>query len=128
MQLSYVSIVTARLDDLKDFYVDALGLEELTEWSHDGFRAVSVASNVVLALHSPDAYEDLGLTVGEGASGNTLLTFDPGGRDELLRLHAALVDSSVPVVRGPFETPYGSLQVIHRDIDGNPFRLNTFAP
>ncbi len=128
MQLSYVSIVTARLDDLKNFYVDALGLAELSEWSHDGFRALSVAPDVVLALHSPEAYEELGLEVSEGASGNTLLTFDPGSRSELLRIHAALVDAAVPVVREPFDTPYGSLQVIHRDIDGNPFRLNTFSP
>ena len=31
MQLTYVSVVTDRLDELKDFYADALGLDGLTD-------------------------------------------------------------------------------------------------
>ena len=126
MQLSYVSIVTERLDELKACYVAALGLDELTEWSHEGFRALLCAPGVVLALHSPEAYKCLGLEPpGEGQVG-TVLTFDPGSADELQRLHNDFVARSVPVIRAPFETQYGSLQAIYRDIDGNPFRLNTF--
>ena len=123
MQLSYVSVVTSDLDGLRNFYVEMLGLVELTAWSHDGFRALEVGTDLVLALHSPEAYAEFGL---EAPSSGPLLTFDPGSAAELLRLHEHMVALGVPVVRAPFETPYGSLQVIHRDVDGNPFRLNTF--
>lgn len=127
MQLSYVSVVTKQLDEMKDFYVQMLGIEELTDWSHDGFRALEVAPNVILALHTPEAFRELGLELGEDDLLATMLTFDPGSVDELHRIHDVLVAANVPVVREPFETPYGSLQVIHRDPDGNPFRLNTFV-
>lgn len=105
-----------------------LGLVELAEWSHEGFRALDAGSNVVLAVHSPEAYAEMGLEVRPAGASTSLLTFDPGTRAELSRLHAHMVARGVAVVREPFETPYGSLQVIHRDIDGNPFRLNTFTP
>lgn len=125
MQLSYVSVVSSDIDRLRDFYVDALGLTELEEWSHDGFRAVAIGPDLVLALHSPGAYGDLGLPLPPDGHA-PLLTFDPGDAQQLRRLHEQLVAKDVPTVREPFETPYGSLQVIHRDVDGNPFRLNTF--
>ena len=125
MELSYVSIVSEQLDELKDFYVEALSLTELVDWSHEGFRAVQVDPGVVMAFHSPDALGELGLR-GEPAM-TTMLTFDPGSPRELRRLHAELVDRDVLVIREPFDTPYGSVQSIYRDPDGNPFRLNTFT-
>lgn len=125
MNLSYISIVTDRLDALKDFYVGALGLVELADWSHEGFRAIQVEPGVIVAFHSPAAMSDLGIDA--GATVSSMLTFDPGSVDELRRLHDELGVKGVPVVREPFDTPYGSLQTIYRDLDGNPFRLNTFA-
>jgi catechol 2,3-dioxygenase-like lactoylglutathione lyase family enzyme len=127
MQLSYVSIATERLDELKDFYVDALGFEEMAEWSHDGFRALTVAPGVVLALHEAAGLTELGLDDDDVARCGSVLTFDPGSADALLQLHERLVERGAAVVRTPFSTPYGSLQVIHRDLDGNAFRLNTFT-
>lgn len=126
MNLSYVSIVSSDLDRLKNFYIEALGLVELADWSHDGFRAIDVGGGIVMALHSPEAYAELGLSVPTSGHVAPLITFDPGSGAELHRLHAQLVSQGVHVVREPFETPYGSLQVIHSDVDGNPFRLNTF--
>lgn len=128
MLLSYVSVVTSELDRLKRFYVEELGLVELAEWSHEGFRALDVGNAVVLALHSPEAYADMGLVAPPPGSSAPLLTFDPGSRAELHRLHGHLVAREVTVTKEPFETPYGSVQSIYRDVDGNPFRLNTFNP
>ena len=127
MQLAYVSLVTARLDELKDFYVDVLGFDEMAEWSHDGFRALTVAPGVVLALHEPEGLTELGLDDADVARCGSVLTFDPGSAERLLQLHGRLVDGGSSVVRAPFSTPYGSLQAIHRDPDGNAFRLNTFT-
>lgn len=127
MELSYVSVVTEQLDELKDFYRDALGLEEHTDWSHEGFRALQAAPGVVLAFHTPAAFEELGLDPMKDVGGTTMLTFDPGGAEALRRMHERLVASAVPVLREPFATPYGSLQAIYRDTDGNVFRLNSFA-
>jgi catechol 2,3-dioxygenase-like lactoylglutathione lyase family enzyme len=126
MNLSYVSIVSSDLDRLRDFYVEALGLAELSDWSHEGFRAIDLGSGLVLALHSPEAYAELGLTAPTSGHVAPLLTFDPGSGAELHRLHEQFVAQGIDVVREPFETSYGSLQVIHSDVDGNPFRLNTF--
>jgi catechol 2,3-dioxygenase-like lactoylglutathione lyase family enzyme len=127
MELSYVSVVTERLDELKDFYCEALGLPEYTDWSHEGFRALQAAPGVVLAFHTPAALGELGLDPGEAGSAPPMLTFDPGGAEELRQVHDRLVARSVPVLREPFSTPYGSLQSIYRDTDGNVFRLNSFA-
>jgi catechol 2,3-dioxygenase-like lactoylglutathione lyase family enzyme len=126
MNLSYISIVTSDLDRLKNFYIAALGLVEFVDWSHDGFRAIDVGGGTVMALHSPEAYAGLGLAVPAAGQVASLITFDPGSGAELHGLHNELVAQGVPVVREPFETAYGSLQGIYTDVDGNPFRLNTF--
>ena len=127
MELSYVSIVTERLDELKDFYVSCLGLEEHTDWAHEGFRALRASEGIVLAFHTPGAFAELGLDPATDGAGSSMLTFDPGSTSALHDVHGRLVSRAVPVVREPFTTPYGSTQAIYRDLDGNVFRLNTFA-
>lgn len=123
IRLSYVSIVTPDLDALRDFYVDVVGLPEHVDWRHDGFRGLDAGGGVVLALHSPEAYAELGLpAVGAGS----LVTFDPGDRVAVDAAHGRLTAAGVRVVREPFDTPYGSYQAVYLDREGNPFRINSF--
>lgn len=123
MELSYVSIVTDDLDRLRDFYVDVVGLPEHVAWRHDGFRGLDAGRGCVLALHSPEAYAELGL---DWSGVGTLVTFDPGGRAEVDAVGARLAGAGVTVVRAPFDTAYGSRQAVFRDPEGNPFRINSF--
>jgi predicted enzyme related to lactoylglutathione lyase len=122
--LASVSIFADDIDALARFYQDVFALAEVAAYRTPIFRALD-AQPTLLALHSHDAYDLLGL-VGppEVRDVRSMLNFEVGSRDEVARLAALAVEKGGRLIKAPFETYYGAFQAVLADPEGNVFRVN----
>jgi methylmalonyl-CoA/ethylmalonyl-CoA epimerase len=120
-----VVLTVEDFDGAVAFYRDALGLEELADWtSADGRVVVLSAGRATLELfdRAQAAYVDA-LEVGRPVSGPVRLAFEVHGSDEVAR---RLVEAGAEAEGPPVDTPWGDRNARVRAPTG--MQLTLFTP
>jgi len=124
--VSSVNIFARDLDGLAAFYSALFGLPEKTELRSPIYRALD-AGPLMIAFNAFEAYALLKLDdYAETKGVKSLLTFEVGSADEVARVTDAAVARGARLVKGPYDTAYGSRQAVLFDPEDNVFRINAF--
>lgn len=124
--VSSVNIFARDLDGLATFYSALFGLAEKTELRSPIYRALD-AGPVMIAFNGFEAYALLKLEDHAETKGvKSLLTFEVASADDVARVAEAAVARGARLVKGPYDTAYGSRQAVLFDPEDNVFRINAF--
>ena len=126
-KLTVASLIAEDMDALVAFYQSLLGFAEFEAHRGPIYRALDAGNGVALGIHSPGAYDLLTLD-GSAPIGRaiSMLTFEVDGAAEVEALAEKSPGLGATVVKGPYDTAYGSRQVVLKDPAGNVIRLNAF--
>jgi predicted enzyme related to lactoylglutathione lyase len=124
--VSSVNIFARDLDRLAAFYSALFGLAEKTELSSPIYRALD-AGGIMIAFNAFEAYALLKLEdYAETKGVKSLLTFEVANADEVARVTETAVANGARLVKGPYDTAYGSRQSVLFDPEDNVLRINAF--
>ncbi|WP_157216331.1 VOC family protein [Flavisphingomonas formosensis] len=124
MTLTYVTFLSTNVDRLAQFYVDALGLEEIEASRDHRYREV-IAGGCKIGFAYAGAYETLGLAEDANPTGfRSVLTFAVGSVAEVGPGADRAVAAGATLVKPGFDTFFGQHQAVLRDPDGNVFRIS----
>jgi catechol 2,3-dioxygenase-like lactoylglutathione lyase family enzyme len=119
-----VALTVADFDEALRFYRDALGLEQLADWSSETGRVILLgAGRATLELLDESQAETLdAIEVGTRVSGSVRLALEVANSDETAR---RLVNAGGEQVAPPVTTPWGDRNVRVRAADGMQLTLFT---
>lgn len=123
VRLSYVTFIARDVAALAQFYIDALGFEEVLASRDERYREV-VAGDVMIGFAHQGAYAMLDMPGEADPTGiRSLVTFAMADRDAVAPAVARAVDRGAGLVKAPFDTFFGQHLAVLRDPEGNIFRL-----
>ena len=117
-----VALTVANFDEAVAFYRDALGLEEVADWSSENGRVVVLAAGratLELFDEAQAAYVD-GIEAGSRVSGSVRLAFEVGDSAAVAQ---RLVAGGAEEVAPPVTTPWGDQNARVRAPDGMQLTL-----
>jgi lactoylglutathione lyase len=122
-----VTLTVADFDEALAFYRDALGLEQLADWSSEGGRVVLLeAGRATLELFDETQAETVdAIEAGGRVSGTVRLALRVAGSEETAR---RLVTAGAEQVAPPVTTPWGDRNARVRAPDGMQMTLFTAPP
>jgi predicted enzyme related to lactoylglutathione lyase len=124
--VSSVNIFARDPGKLAAFYSALFGLVEKTELRSPIYRALE-AGGIMIAFNAFEAYALMKLGDYSDTKGvKSLLTFEVASADEVARITEAAVAQGARLVKGPYDTAYGSRQSVLFDPEDNVFRINAF--
>ena len=120
-----VALTVAHFDGALAFYRDALGLEQLADWSSEGGRVVLLdAGRATLELFDEAQAETIdAIEAGRRVSGKVRLALEVADSEETAR---RLVAAGAEQVAPPVTTPWGDRNARVRAPDG--MQLTLFTP
>lgn len=126
--LSSVNIFARDLDRLVAFYVGLFDLRENLDQRGPIYRALD-GGGTAIGFHAAEAYDLLNLAEYRSATGvKSLLTFEVADHDAVALLTEKARAAGARVIKGPYDTFYGSRQSVLFDPEDNVFRINAFTP
>ncbi len=126
--LSSVNLFALDIESLAAFYSGLFDLPEKLEQRSSIYRALD-AGGVAIGFNGYEAYRLLDLGgAGEPAGVRSLLTFEAADHAAVQRLTETAIARGAVLVKGPYQTAYGSRQSVLFDPEGNVFRINAFQP
>lgn len=126
-RLSFVNVFVRDIKALPDFYATLFGLEEEMAYRSPIFRALRTGDTAI-GFNGPQAYAILGLAAPAEAPGPRFaLTFDVGRPSEVAPRAQQALALGASLVKGPYETAYGSVQAVLFDPEANVLRINAAA-
>lgn len=119
-----VALTVADFDQALAFYRDALGLEQIADWSSDDGRVVVLEAGraTLELLDEPQASLVDGIEAGRRVSGPVRLALEVPDSEELAR---RLVDAGAEQAAPPVLTPWGDRNARVRAPDGMQLTLFT---
>jgi catechol 2,3-dioxygenase-like lactoylglutathione lyase family enzyme len=122
-----VTLTVADFDEALAFYRDALGLEQLADWSSEGGRVVLLeAGRATLELFDETQAETVdAIEAGRRVSGTVRLALRVADSEETAR---RLVTAGAEQVAPPVTTPWGDRNARVRAPDGMQMTLFTIPP
>jgi uncharacterized glyoxalase superfamily protein PhnB len=128
MKLSYVTFIARNVDVLAQFYIDALGLEEVESSRDHRYREVKGGGAMIGFAHQ-GAYAMLDMPEEADPTGiRSIVTFDVGTVDAVGPAVERAVVHGATLVKAPFDTFFGQYLGVLRDPEGNVFRLSAMVP
>lgn len=128
MKLSYASVIARDIAALCDYYAAVLDAPVLVDHATPIYRAIDLGGTT-LAFSGEVVYVMLGIEGWTPAEGTRqYLTFGVDNEDELDARTKAAVAAGGLLLKGPYDTSYGSYQSVLADPEGNVFRLNYARP
>lgn len=127
MKLSYVTFIARDVAALAQFYIDALGLEEVLASRDERYREVKAGGAMIGFAHQ-GAYAMLDMPNEADPTGTrSLVTFALDDRADVAPAMTRALDCGATVVKPPFDTYFGRHLAVLRDPEGNIFRLAAAA-
>lgn len=128
MKLTYASVIAQDIAALCDFYAKVLDAPVLVDHATPIYRAVDLGGTT-LAFSGEAVYALLGIEDWSGAQGTRqYLTFGVDNEDELDLRTKVAVSAGGRLLKGPYDTSYGSYQSVLADPEDNVFRFNYARP
>lgn len=126
--MNLVSLFCADHVALAAWYRSTFGWPEIEAVRSSVFIALA-AGPIALGFHHDDAYDLLDLAGERHPTGTRIhCTFDAGEAAAIDGSADRLRAAGAKVVKEPFDTYYGSRQVVFADPEGNVMRLSTAQP
>jgi len=123
MRLSYVTFIAQDVDLMAEFYIAALGLEEVAESRDHRYREVR-GGGCMIGFAMAGVRAALNLPEAQPTGTRALLTFQVDALADLTDAVAKACAAGAELVRGAADTFFGQRQVVLRDPEGNVFRLS----
>lgn len=124
MRVSYLTFIARDVAALAQFYIDALGLEEVEASRDHRYREVRGGGCMIGFAHEP-AREMLNMADQANPTGiRSVMTFDVGTVTAVVPAVARAVACGAELVRPAFDSPFGQHQAVLRDPEGNAFRVS----
>lgn len=121
--LVYVTYLAHDVAALADFYVAALGLEEVLASRDARYREVR-GGGCMIGFATETVRPIIGLPEDAPTGTRSVLTFDVGAADAVAGAVEHAVACGATLLRDPFDTHFGQHQAVLRDPEGNVFRLS----
>lgn len=123
LTLAYVTFLARDVAALAQFYVDALGLEEVLESRDHRYREVRGGGCMIgFATETMRAFVNLPEI--EAVGTRSILTFEVGSVAQVAVMAERTVSHGATLVREGQDTFFGQHQAVLSDPEGNVFRLS----
>ena len=123
MNLTYTTYLARDVAALCQFYVDALGLEEIRASRDERYREVE-AGGCKIGFATETVRPFIKLPEVEPSGTRALLTFDVGSVAAVQPAIDKALAAGATLVREALDTPFGQHQAVLRDPEDNVFRLS----
>jgi predicted enzyme related to lactoylglutathione lyase len=128
VKLTYASVIARDIATLCDYYAAVLDAPVLVEQATPIYRVVDLGGTT-LAFSGEAVYGLLGIEDWTPAEGTRqYLTFGVDDEHELDERTGVAVAAGGRLLKGPYDTSYGSYQSVIADPEGNVFGLNYARP
>lgn len=124
MNLTYSTYFARDVDRMAQFYIDALGLQEIVASAGGGYREVR-AGPVKIGFAHQGAYAMLDLDDENEPTGlRSILTFDVGSAENVGAAVDRAVAAGAALVKPAYATHFGTLHAVLLDPEGNALRIS----
>jgi uncharacterized glyoxalase superfamily protein PhnB len=123
LTLAYVTFLARDVAALAQFYVDALGLEEVLESRDHRYREVR-GGGCMIGFATETVRPFVNLPEIEAVGTRSILTFDVGSVAQVAGLAERAVGHGATLLREGQDTFFGQHQAVLSDPEGNVFRLS----
>lgn len=122
LSLSYVTFLARDVAMLAQFYVDALGLEEVLSSRDERYREVQ-GGGCMIGFATQDVRPFINLPEVEPVGTRSIVTFDVGSIAAVAVTTERALSCGATLVREGQDTHFGQHQAVLSDPEGNIFRL-----
>ncbi|WP_159979655.1 VOC family protein [Novosphingobium sp. 18050] len=123
LNVAYVTFLARDVAALAQFYIDALGLEEVLSSRDERYREVR-GGGCMIGFATETVRPYVNLPEIEPVGTRSILTFDGGSVAAVSEWAQRAVAHGAALVREGLDTPFGQHQAVLSDPEGNAFRLS----